>query len=159
MKSICIKLLIASAVLPIVALADTVVYTAKTIRTMEPALPLASAVAVEDGRVVAVGTLESLAPLIKDRGARIDDRFQSHVIVPGFIDPHVHPTLPAVLTQFPFLAPDDWSLPTGEFPGATTPADYRRDLMRLVADYEPSSIPFISWGYHPLWPAFPGPFG
>ena len=151
MKSICIKLLIASAVLPIVALADTVVYTAKTIRTMEPALPLASAVAVEDGRVVAVGTLESLAPLIKDRGARIDDRFQSHVIVPGFIDPHVHPTLPAVLTQFPFLAPDDWSLPTGEFPGATTPADYRRDLMRLVADYEPSSIPFISWGYHPLW--------
>ena len=151
MKSICIKLLIASAVLPIVALADTVVYTAKTIRTMEPALPLASAVAVEDGRVVAVGTLESLAPLIKDRGARIDDRFQSHVIVPGFIDPHVHPTLPAVLTQFPFLAPDDWSLPTGEFPGATTPADYRRDLMRLVADYELSSIPFISWGYHPLW--------
>ena len=37
MKSICIKLLIASAVLPIVALADTVVYTAKTIRTMEHA--------------------------------------------------------------------------------------------------------------------------
>ena len=118
---------------------------------MEPALPLASAVAVEDGRVVAVGTLDSLAPLIKDRGARIDERFQSYVIVPGFIDPHVHPTLPAVLTQFPFLAPDDWSLPTGEFPGATTPADYRRDLTRLVADYEPSSIPFISWGYHPLW--------
>ena len=134
-----------------VCAAETVVYTAKLIRTMEPALPLASAVAVEDGRVVAVGTLDSLAPLIEDRDARIDRRFDADIILPGFIDPHVHPSLPAVLTQFPFLAPDDWSLPTGEFPGATTPADYQRELTRLVANYKPSSIPFITWGYHPLW--------
>ncbi len=151
MTSIAIKLLIAFSLLPMAVLADTVVYTAKTIRTMEPALPLASAVAVEDGRVVAVGTLDSLAPLIEDRDARIDRRFDSDIILPGFIDPHVHPSLPAVLTQFPFLAPDDWSLPTGEFPGATTPADYQRELTRLVANYKPSSIPFITWGYHPLW--------
>ena len=26
--------------------------------------------------------------------------------MPGFIDPHVHPSLPAVLTQFPFITPD-----------------------------------------------------
>ena len=151
MTSIAIKLLIAFSLLPMAVLADTVVYTAKTIRTMEPALPLASAVAVEDGRVVAVGTLDSLAPLIEDRDARIDRRFDADIILPGFIDPHVHPSLPAVLTQFPFLAPDDWSLPTGEFPGATTPADYQRELTRLVANYKPSSIPFITWGYHPLW--------
>ena len=151
MTSIAIKLLIAFSLLPMAVLADTVVYTAKTIRTMEPALPLASAVAVEDGRVVAVGTLDSLAPLIEDRDARIDRRFDADIILPGFIDPHVHPSLPAVLTQFPFLAPDDWSLPTGEFPGATTSADYQRELTRLVANYKPSSIPFITWGYHPLW--------
>lgn len=151
MTSIAIKLLIAFSLLPMAVLADTVVYTAKTIRTMEPALPLASAVAVEDGRVVAVGTLDSLAPLIEDRDARIDRRFDADIILPGFIDPHVHPSLPAVLTQFPFLAPDDWSLPTGEFPGATTPADYQRELTRLVTNYKPSSIPFITWGYHPLW--------
>jgi hypothetical protein len=30
------------------------------------------------------------------------------------------PSLPAVLTKFAFLAPDDRSLHTGEFPGATT---------------------------------------
>jgi len=52
--------------------AETVVYTAKLIRTMEPALPQATAVAVEDGKVLAVGDLESLAPLIALRGARID---------------------------------------------------------------------------------------
>ena len=131
--------------------AETVVYTAKLIRTMEPALPEATAVAVEDGKVLAVGSLDSLSPLIASRGARIDRQFEDKVMTPGFIDPHVHPTLPAVLTQFPFLAPDDWYLPTGDFPGATTPEGYRSALQNLVAQHDNASVPFVAFGYHPLW--------
>ena len=131
--------------------AETVVYTAKLIRTMEPALPEATAVAVEDGKVLAVGSLDSLSPLIAKRGARIDRQFDDKVMTPGFIDPHVHPTLPAVLTQFPFLAPDDWYLPTGDFPGATTPEGYRSALQNLVAQHDDASVPFVAFGYHPLW--------
>ena len=131
--------------------AETVVYTAKLIRTMEPALPEATAVAVEDGKVLAVGSLDSLSPLIAARGARIDRQFEGKVMTPGFIDPHVHPTLPAVLTQFPFLAPDDWYLPTGDFPGATTPEGYRSALQNLVAQHDDASVPFVAFGYHPLW--------
>ena len=131
--------------------AGTVVYTAKLIRTMEPALPEATAVAVEDGKVLAVGSLDSLSPLIASRGARIDRQFEDKVMTPGFIDPHVHPTLPAVLTQFPFLAPDDWYLPTGDFPGATTPEGYRSALQNLVAQHDDASVPFVAFGYHPLW--------
>ncbi len=131
--------------------AETVVYTAKLIRTMEPALPEATAVAVEDGKVLAVGSLDSLSPLIAARGARIDRQFEGKVMTPGFIDPHVHPTLPAVLTQFPFLAPDDWYLPTGDFLGATTPEGYRIALQNLVAQHDDASVPFVAFGYHPLW--------
>jgi len=131
--------------------AETVVYSAKLIRTMEPALPEATAVAVEDGKVLAVGSLDSLSPLIATRGARIDRQFEDKVMTPGFIDPHVHPTLPAVLTQFPFLAPDDWYLPTGDFPGATTPEGYRSALQNLVAQHDDASVPFVAFGYHPLW--------
>jgi len=131
--------------------AETVVYTAKLIRTMEPALPEATAVVVEDGKVLAVGSLHSLSPLIATRGARIDRQFEDKVMTPGFIDPHVHPTLPAVLTQFPFLAPDDWYLPTGDFPGATTPEGYRSALQNLVAQHDDASVPFVAFGYHPLW--------
>ncbi|HCG94047.1 MAG TPA: hydrolase [Halieaceae bacterium] len=131
--------------------AETVVYTAKLIRTMEPALPEATAVAVEDGKVLAVGSLDSLSPLIAARGAQIDRQFEDKVMTPGFIDPHVHPTLPAVLTQFPFLAPDDWYLPTGDFPGATTPEGYRSALQNLVAQHDDASVPFVAFGYHPLW--------
>ena len=131
--------------------AETVVYSAKLIRTMEPALPEATAVAVEDGKVLAVGSLDSLSPLIATRGARIDRQFEDKVMTPGFIDPHVHPTLPAVLTQFPFLAPDDWYLPTGDFPGATTPEGYRSALQNLVAQHDDATVPFVAFGYHPLW--------
>jgi len=108
-------------------------------------------VMVKGDRIVAVGDLESLGKLIERRDARIDRTLEDKVLMPGFIDPHVHPTLPAVLTQFPFLAPDDWSLPTGEFPGARTPEDYERQLKALVAKHTDTSVPFIAWGYHPLW--------
>ncbi len=139
------------------ATADITVYTAQRIVTMEPAMPYATAVAVEDGQIVAVGSLESLQPVLALKGGTVDTRFSDRVMVPGFIDPHVHPMLPAVLTQFPFLAPDDWSLPTGEFPGARDPASYRQRLTQLVNQYRQHSsdtdakVPFITWGYHPLW--------
>ncbi len=38
------------------------IYTAKKIITMEPALPEATAVAVANGKIVAVGSLETLKP-------------------------------------------------------------------------------------------------
>ena len=130
---------------------NVVIYTAKKIITMEPSLPKASAVAVADGRIVAVGSLDSMAHWIEQKTTTIDTRFDGRVILPGFIEPHVHPSLPAVLTQFPFIAPDNWSLPTGEFPGAKTPDAYLARLKELVAEHTDDTIPFISWGYHPLW--------
>ena len=132
------------------ARAEVVVYTAALIRTMDPESPTATAVAVEDGQIVAVGTEESLQDWL-DKGARVDRRFAEQVILPGFIDPHVHPSLPAVLTQLPFLAPDDWVLPTGNFPGETTPKGYRKRLKELASAHSDPSVPFITWGYHPLW--------
>ena len=133
------------------AAAELRVYTARKIITMEPALPEATAVAVADGRIVAVGTLPSLQPWLAGNEVSVDRSLEDKVLLPGFIDPHVHPSLPAVLTQFPFLAPDDWVLPTGTFPGATTPQAYQDRLRELVAAHDDPTVPFIAWGYHPLW--------
>ena len=129
--------------------APLVVYTAKKIITMEPALPEATAVAVADGRIVAVGSLDSLKPWLAVSEVTIDHSLDDKVVMPGFIDPHVHPSLPAVLTQFPFLAPDDWSLPTGEFPGASTPARQRAE----IPSPSPESVP-MSEPTTPARPAF-----
>jgi predicted amidohydrolase YtcJ len=135
---------------------DITIFVAKKIITMEPSQPTATAVAVADGRIVAVGSLESLKPWMRDRNVTVNRDFADKVLMPGLIDPHVHPSLPAVLSQFPFVAPDDWSLPNGEFPGATTPEAYKKRLRELVNEYvadeeRDAAIPFIAWGYHPLW--------
>ncbi|MEH6587696.1 MAG: amidohydrolase [Halioglobus sp.] len=138
------------------AFSPVTVYTARKVITMEPGLSDATAVAVADGRIVGVGDLSSLQDWIDRRGGYVDRTLEDKVLMPGFIDPHVHPSLPAVVTQFPFLAPDDWTLPTGTFPGATTPQQYADSLTRQVDAYfanpqREKSVPFISWGYHQLW--------
>ena len=85
------KTLLRSALLLIVSFwltvvqADVTVYTAALIRTLEPALPEATAVAVEDGRIVAVGSLEDMEPVLRLRGGQIDRRFESRVLVLSLI--------------------------------------------------------------------------
>ena len=65
-------------------------------------MPEATAVAVRDGMIVETGTLETMQPWLEVYSYRIDERFSNHVIMPGFIDPHLHPSLAAV------LLPCDW---------------------------------------------------
>jgi len=86
---------------------EIVVYLAKKFITMEPALPEATAVAVQAGRIVAVGDEESLAPWTSRYPSRVDRSLADKIVMPGFIDPHLHPSLPAVLTPGVFLAPED----------------------------------------------------
>ncbi len=43
------------------------VFTARRVRTMDQSLPEATAVAVRDGRIVEVGTLETLQPWLVQR--------------------------------------------------------------------------------------------
>ena len=127
------------------------IYTAKAVITMEPSQPRASAVAVQDGRIIGVGTEQTLKPWLAQFGGHIERQLANKIIMPGFIDPHVHPSLPALLTQLPFIAPDAWSLPTGEFRGITSPEAYRQALTAQIEQHADWSIPFGTWGYHELW--------
>lgn len=126
------------------------VFTARLIRTMDPTVPEATAVAVRDGVILGVGSLESLHPWLNTDEHVVDDRHAEHVLVPGLIDPHLHPMLPALLTQMPFIAPDDWDLPTGHFPGALTPEAYWAALTSAFARHV-GDDPFFTWGYQPMF--------
>lgn len=73
---------------------------------MQPALSDATAVAVVvDGRFAGVSRPDSVLAWAGREGAVVVDTLSDRVLMPGLIDPHVHPSLPAVLTQFPFLRP------------------------------------------------------
>ena len=132
------------------AVRDVTVFEAKRIVTMEPAQPHARFVAVADGIILGLADrLEDLSAWTSGRTVRVDRSLAGKVLMPGLIDPHVHPMQAAIMLNVPFVAPDDWDLPSGTYPGARSPdqwwARIRQELQRSKAD------PFICWGYHELF--------
>eukprot|EP00439_Symbiodinium_sp_Y106_P089098 s1_g1634.t1 len=132
-------------------LQDVTVFTARKIITMDPTLPEATAVAVADGRIMAVGDLDSMEPWFSGRAVTIDDRFADQVLMPGFIDNHVHPFLGAILTPMEIIAPEPWRMAGGDIhPAATTPTEYEFRLKERLAARRDIEELFISFGYQPL---------
>ena len=121
------------------------IYAAKKLVTMSPTAS-GSAVAVKDGRIAGIGSIEAL----KKRFAKavVDKRYADKVLTPGLIDPHMHLWLFALVSNAKFIAPADWSLPWGDEKGVTGHDAY----MKRLKDYEkslkdPSELLF-TWGYH-----------
>ncbi|MEC7873061.1 MAG: amidohydrolase family protein [Actinomycetota bacterium] len=131
-------------------MSDLVVYTARRVRTMEPSLPIAEAVAVRDGHIVSVGTLESLKPWLERAPHTIDDTFANHVLMPGFIDPHLHPSMAARLLTMDFATAVEWDLPWAEIGAVSTRSDFLDVLTTLAAD-GPDDEPVFVYGHHPRW--------
>jgi len=62
-----------------------------TVRTIDTACPLAGAVAVRKGKIIAVGTKESCTSALGKGYEPVD--MGGGVLLPGFIDTHMHPVL------------------------------------------------------------------
>ena len=100
--------------------AELVVYPARLVRTLDPARPVAQAVAVQGDRIRAVGTLDELAAY---GPARVDDRYAGRVLLPGFVEAHSHAS-GGGLWRFPYLGYLDRVDPDGRsWPGCRTVAD------------------------------------
>ena len=79
------------------------VFVAKKIVTMDPGWPMATAVAVRDGKILSVGSLEDLRPWLQLVPYRIDRTFADKILLPGFIEPHGHPVLGGTSLTRPLL--------------------------------------------------------
>lgn len=126
------------------------IFLARRIHTMDESLPEATAVGVIDDRIVAVGDLASMEPWRVGREVIVDVSLRDKVLLPGFIDNHLHPFLGALLTPMEIIAPEAWRLDAGRFaPAANTPERYRELLLERLAAKADHSDWFISFGYQP----------
>ena len=132
-------------------MSEITVFTARKIRTMNPSMPEATAVAVRDGKIVEVGSLETLKPWLDAFAHRIDERFEGHVLMPGFIDPHLHPTLGAILLPCHFITAMEWVLPDRICPPVTTHEAYLERLVEIEGGIEDPDEVLITWGFHRIW--------
>jgi predicted amidohydrolase YtcJ len=125
------------------------IYTAKEIITMNPSKPKAEAVAVVNGKILAVGTLSELVNLIGDQPTRLDKTFNDKVIVPGFIAQHDHPVLAALTMASEVLSIEDWSLPGSTKTAVKNKNDFMTRLSAAEKLIEDPDEPLVTWGYHP----------
>lgn len=89
LSRLAIVVLLLAASTPALAFADLIIKNA-TIRTIDSKRTVASAVAVKDGRIVAVGSDAEIAKYQTERTRVIDAK--KRLVLPGFNDSHVHLT-------------------------------------------------------------------
>ena len=132
-------------------MSEITVFTARRIITMNPSNPTATAVAVRDGKILEAGSLTTLQPWLSKHPHHIDERFAGQVLLPGLIDPHLHPSMAAVLLPMKFVTAMEWRLPWGTVAPVTTPEGFLARVVQLHEELTDPDEPLFIWGYHHLW--------
>ncbi|WP_420854621.1 amidohydrolase [Sneathiella marina] len=114
---------------------------------MNPANPVATHVAVQDGKVLATGTEAEIAGW----GEHIlNETFAEKVIMPGFIEGHCH-LMAGGIWQFIYLGYQDRIDPDGKhWPGVKTLEDVLARLKEAEAKLNEDE-PLIAWGFDPIF--------
>ena len=126
---------------------DTVIYTAREFITMDPNKPRAEAIAVRDGKFVAVGTRAEV-DAAAGKSARVDNTFGDRVVIAGFVEQHVHPVLAALTMNTKVISIEDWDAIDGFSPAVRDEKGYTERLKAALAAHKDKSKPFVTWGYH-----------
>jgi len=108
----------------------TTIYSGGPILTMDDAQPSAEAVAVRDGRIIAVGTLIDVEKLAGADAARRD--LKGLALLPGFYDPHGHVSM--VGTQ---------AISANLLPPPDGAGDSIADLQAIYREWIEKNQPFI----------------
>ena len=97
----------------------TIIYIARSILTMNPDQPRATAVAVRDGRVLSVGGLEDIIHWLKRSPFlpyEVETLFADKILLPGLVDAHTHLASLALEYAHTFVAQAPWPRPGTRIP-------------------------------------------
>ncbi|TGD73983.1 amidohydrolase [Mangrovimicrobium sediminis] len=131
------------------------IYHGGNIITMEgDSAEYAEAVVEKAGRIVYVG--EKAGALAKFDGEAKAVDLEGKTLMPGFIEPHLHPSIAAVMLPNDTIAPHDWNKPDGIARAAKDPEAFKTRLKASIDERARAGEMHFVWGYHPLWH---GPLG
>ncbi|MDH3705982.1 MAG: amidohydrolase [Acidimicrobiia bacterium] len=129
-------------------MSETVVYPARQIVTMDPAQPRAEAVAVRDGRILAVGPVEECS---RWGPHTVDGIFADQVLVPGMIEAHAH-VLEGVMAQLPYAGWFDRRRPDGTTArGVRTYTELIELLRQCSARLDDPDEALLVGGFDPIY--------
>ncbi len=106
------------------------------------------AVVAEGEKIIFTGTKEEA---INQFPGAFHHDLKGQTMLPGFIEPHLHPSLAAVMLQNEIIAPYDWQLPDVVKKGVQTPEGYKERIKTSILKNADTSKLYIIWGYHQFW--------
>ena len=121
------------------------IFVAKEIVTLNSNNDFVEAVAVQGSRIIDIGSQAELTSAYP--GANLISSYKDAIIVPGFIEHHIHPFLAAVTMNSEILAIEDWYLSSKTSKGVRNRSSYLLKLSDIENNY-PVDRPLISWGFH-----------
>ncbi|PKH07959.1 amidohydrolase family protein [Moritella sp. Urea-trap-13] len=126
------------------------IYFGGDILTMTGVLPsYVEAVATKDTKIIFVGTKIEAMNLSGDNTKLIN--ISGKTMLPGFIEPHVHPSIAAIMLPNEIIAPYDWVLPNEVKKGVSGHFAYLERLKKSIDANADEDKVFFVWGYHQLW--------
>ncbi len=126
---------------------EITVFIAKKIITMDPAWPEGTAVAVQKGKILSVGSPQDLQPWLSKYPYHVDKTFANKILMPGFVEAHAHPLIGGIAMTRPLLTYFPVPSPYGAgFPGVKTKAEALAKLREYVKQ-SPAGAPLLTWGY------------
>lgn len=121
-------------------------YLGASVITMNDEQPRAEAVfANDDGKIQFVGKEEKAKALYPT--AKVID-LGERVIMPGFIEQHLHPFLGALTLSMPVIAPEEWQLPDRTWPAVSGHQEYISALKAVEAELTDPNQTLWTWGYN-----------
>lgn len=126
---------------------QTVVFAAKKIITMTANRPEATHVAVRDGRVLAVGSLEEVAGWGE---FQLDETFANKVLLPGFVEGHAH-MMAGGIWNFTYVGYQERTSPDGEVWHGLEDIDAVIGRLRKIDAELEADAPLIAWGFDPIF--------
>ncbi len=124
------------------------VFAARRIHTFNPSRPTATHVAVRDGRILGVGTLDEVAGW---GSYALDDRFADHVLLPGFVEGHTH-LMAGGVWRYVYCGVFDARDPQGEVVRGSPDFDaVVGALSRRARDTADEGGPVAGWGFDPIY--------
>lgn len=128
--------------------AATTVFAAKRILTMNPAQPHATHVAVRDGRILSVGTLDDA----RQWGPyALDDTFRDKVLMPGLVEAHCH-LMEGAMWDAVYVGYYDRRGPDGTlWRGLTTLEQVIERLAQAQGNMADDGEPLLAWGFDPIF--------
>jgi predicted amidohydrolase YtcJ len=107
------------------------------------------AVVTQQGKIVFVGDKSAAISNYPAQLTQVD--LQGKTLMPGFIEPHVHPSIAAIILGGDIIAPHDWDVPDGLKKGVSGHEAYIKQLAVSIEKNSKAGQVYFVWGYHQLW--------